>query len=160
MEVIHHVTGPGADADAVRDLFLEYGESLGFNTCFGGFEQELTSLPGIYAPPSGCLLLAKEAEEGVGCVGVRALDEARCEMKRLFVRPRFRRTGIGRRLALAAIQCARSNGYRAMYLDALPTMIEARALYRALGFKSCAAYYDNACVGSDCFELKFGEREQ
>jgi ribosomal protein S18 acetylase RimI-like enzyme len=158
MEVIHHVTGPGPGTDAVRDLFLEYGESLGFNTCFGGFEQELTSLPGEYAPPRGCLLLAKDAGETAGCVGVKPLDEERCEMKRLFVRPRFRRTGIGRRLALAAIECARAAGFRAMYLDTLPTMIEARALYRALGFESCAPYYDNACVGSDCFELKLTEQ--
>src|SRR5262245_12205367 len=128
MEAVHQVTGPGADADAVRDLFLEYGESLGFNTCFGGFEQELVSLPGIYAPPRGCLLLAKDGAEVAGCVGVKPLDETRCEMKRLFVRPRFRRTGVGRRLAQAAIECARDSGYSAIYLDTLPTMIEARAL--------------------------------
>lgn len=151
------VTGPGPDADAVRDLFLEYGESLGFNTCFGGFEQELTSLPGIYAPPRGSLLLARDGGgEVAGCVGVRPLDEAGCEMKRLFVRPRFRRAGVGRRLAEAAIERARAAGYRAMYLDTLPTMIEARALYSSLGFRSCAPYYDNACVGSDCYELKLG----
>src|SRR5262245_34414365 len=101
------VSGLGADLDAVRDLFLECGESLGFNTCFGGFEQELTSLPGAYAPPRGCLLLTKDGGEIAGCVGVKPLDNARCEMKRLFVRPRFRRAGVGRRLARAAIDRAR-----------------------------------------------------
>jgi len=147
------VTGPGPDADAVRDLCLEYGESLGFNTCFGGFEQELISLPGVYAPPRGSLLLAKVGADAAGCVGVKPLEGAACEMKRLFVRPRFRRAGVARLLARSAIERARSAGYRTMYLDTLPTMLEARALYRALAFAPCAPYYDNACLGSDCFEL-------
>src|SRR5262245_36089531 len=105
------VRGPGREADAARDLFLEYGETLGFNTCFGGFEQELMSLPGVYAPPRGQLLLAKEGDEYAGCVGVKPLDDGRCEMKRLYVRPRFRRAGIGRRLAQAAVDAARRAGY-------------------------------------------------
>jgi GNAT superfamily N-acetyltransferase len=137
----------------VRDLFLEYGESLGFNTCFGGLDQELVTLPGDYAPPRGCLLLAKEGGDAAGCVGVRPLDESRCEMKRLFVRPRYRRGGLGRGLAETAITRARAMGYRRMFFDTLPTMLEARALYASLGFRPCAPYYDNACVGSDCFEL-------
>lgn len=150
------VTGPGPDADAVRDLFLEYGESLGFNTCFGGFEQELMSLPGDYAQPGGLLLLAKENGNRAGCVALRALDATACEMKRLYVRPAFRGVGLGRRLAAAAVAHARAAGYRRICLDTLPTMIEARALYGSLGFRPSAPYYDNACVGSDCFELKLG----
>jgi putative acetyltransferase len=147
------VAAAGPDADAIRDLFLEYGESLGFNTCFGGFEQELLSLPGDYAPPRGALLLAKEGEERAGCVALKPLSAGACEMKRLYVRPQFRRSGLGRRLAEAVIAQARAAGYRQINLDTLPTMIEARGLYAALGFRSCAPYYDNACVGSDCFEL-------
>lgn len=148
------VAEAGNDADAVRDLFLEYGESLGFNTCFGGFEQELISLPGDYAPPGGCLLLAKEGSEAAGCVGVRPLPDGSCEMKRLYVRARHRGTGLGRRLAEAAIARARAIGCRRIVLDTLPTMMEARALYRSLGFKPSEPYYDNSCVGSDCFELE------
>lgn len=126
------VSAAGTDVDTVRDLFLEYGETLGFNTCFAGLDQELVTLPGHYGPPRGCLLLAKEGRDAAGCVGVRPLDESRCEMKRLFVRPRYRRTGLGRRLAETAI---------------------ARALYLSIGFTACAPYYDNSCLGSDCFEL-------
>jgi len=148
------VTRAGALADAVRDLFLEYGESLGFNTCFGGFDQELAMLPGDYAPPRGCLLLAKEGGEAAGCVGVRPLDAASCEMKRLFVRPHYRGQGLGRRLAETAITRARAAGYRRVFLDTLPTMREARTLYAALGFTACVPYYDNRFLGSDCFELR------
>jgi len=147
------VSAAGTDADTVRDLFLEYGESLGFNTCFGGLDQELATLPGDYAPPRGCLLLAKEGGEAAGCVGVRPLDDASCEMKRLFVRPQYRGTGLGRKLAETAIARASAAGYRRICLDTLPTMRKARTLYAALGFTACAPYYDNACLGSDCFAL-------
>ena len=147
------VRGPGADAETVRDLFLEYAESLGYNTCFAGFEQELYTLPGDYGPPRSCLLLARADGEVAGCVGVRPLDEASCEMKRLYVRPQFRRARLGWKLADAAIARARAIGYRRMFLDTLPTMREARTLYSALGFKACPPYYDNSLLGSDCFEL-------
>ena len=151
---IVEITQGGALADAVRDLFLEYGESLGFNTCFGGFDQELVTLPGDYAPPRGCLLLAKEGGEAAGCVGVRPLDAASCEMKRLFVRPQYRGQGLGRRLAETAITRAGAAGNLQIFLDTLPTMREARTLYAALGFTACVPYYDNRFLGSDCFELR------
>jgi len=111
------------------------------------------SEPGAYAPPRGSLLLAKQGGEAAGCVAVRPLDGQRCEMKRLYVRPEFQGTGLGRRLAERAIDFARSCGYRSMVLDTLPAMHEARALYRKLGFEPCAPYYDNSSIGSDCFEL-------
>jgi GNAT superfamily N-acetyltransferase len=147
------VTAPGTDADAVRDLFLEYGESLGYNTCFAGLDRELDTLPGDYAPPRGCLLLARDGEVAAGCVGVRPIEGACCEMKRLFVRHAWRGAGLGRKLAQAAIARARAMGYGRVVLDSLPTMREARVLYASLGFTACAPYYDNALLGSDCFEL-------
>ncbi|MBI4206685.1 MAG: GNAT family N-acetyltransferase [Betaproteobacteria bacterium] len=138
----------------IRQLFLEYAQSLGFSLCFQGFDKEVASLPGDYAPPGGCLVIARSGGEVAGCVGVRPLDRTRCEMKRLYVKPMFRGRGWGRRLAEAAITRARAAGYRRMYLDTLPAMKEARALYASLDFKPCAPYYDNTCLGSDCFELK------
>ena len=147
------VTQAGRDLDAVRDLFLEYGESLAFNTCFGGFDEELAGLPGDYAAPGGVLLLAREGSRVAGCIAVRPVDSETCEMRRLFVRPAFRGAGIGRSLAVTALTRAEGLGYHRMCLETLPTMMEARSLYASLGFRPCAPYYDNRAMGSDCFEL-------
>ena len=144
----------GTELDSVRDLFLEYAASLNFNTCFGGFDQELAALPGDYVPPRGCLLLARKADAVAGCVGVARVDSETCEMKRLYVRPPFRRAGLGRGLAAAAIARARALGYRRLCLETLPTMLEARSLYRSLGFAPCAPYNGSSCAGTDCYELR------
>lgn len=125
----------GSDAvDQVRALFREYEAEIGGGLCFQGFAAELASLPGAYASPSGRLLLAREGPALAGCVALRPLDAARCEMKRLYLRPAFRGRGHARRLAEAAIAAARAIGYRRICLDTLPTMTAARALYADLGF--------------------------
>lgn len=122
------------DLGAVKALLLEYGHSLGFERCFDRFDEELDGLPGAYAPPLGCLLLAREAGEAAGCVGARPLRDGVCEMKRLYVRPAFRGRGLGRALAEAAVAAARGAGYRRMELMTLSSMMAAIALYGRLGF--------------------------
>ena len=144
------VAGAGPQFEAVRELFLEYAQSLGFSLCFQGFDEELASLPGCYAPPDGCLLLATVDKVAAGCVGMRKLDAVRCEMKRLYVRPQFRGKGLGRVLAEKSIAEARRIGYRTMYLDTLPVMAAAQKLYQSFGFVDCAPYYDNSCIDSRC----------
>jgi ribosomal protein S18 acetylase RimI-like enzyme len=137
-----------------RRLFEEYAASLGFDLCFQGFDDELAGLPGDYAPPSGALLLALDGKEVVGCVGLRRFDEGVCEMKRLYVRPVSHGKGIGRSLAVAAIDAAREIKYRSMRLDTVPRMTEAIALYRSLGFTTIPPYRHNPVEGAVFLELK------
>ncbi len=143
-----------SDLAAIKALFLEYAESLGFSLCFQGFDQELATLPGRYAPPAGRLLLAVLDDVPVGCVGVRALEEAGvCEMKRLYVRPAGRGHGLGWELACAAVAAAREIGYRRMRLDTLASMVSADAIYRRLGFRPIEPYYHNPHPEVRYFEL-------
>jgi GNAT superfamily N-acetyltransferase len=132
-----------ADMAHVRSLFGEYQAWLGVDLCFQDFEAELKSLPGKYAPPGGRLLLARIDAEVVGGVGMWPLGEDVCEMKRLYVRPPWRRTGSGRRLAEAIVDVAAREGYARMRLDTLARLGEAMALYRSMGFVEIPAYYEN-----------------
>lgn len=127
--------------EIVRALFTEYAESLGFSLCFQNFDQELAGLPGAYAPPRGRLLLGFAGGEPAGCVALRPLRDDVCELKRLFVRPAFRATGLGRGLMDRVLVEARGIGYRRMALDTVVgKMDRAIALYRKLGFTEIEPY--------------------
>jgi putative acetyltransferase len=139
----------------VRELFLEYADSLGFSLCFQSFDKELAGLPGEYSPPAGRLLIAKQEGQLAGCVALHALRENACEMKRLYLRPQFRGKGLGRLLADTIISEARSIGYTAIRLDTVePVMKSAVAMYRLLGFREIAPYCSNPIAGALYMELK------
>ncbi len=127
-----------ADVAVARVLFEEYAATIGGHLCFQSFQRELVELPTMYGPPDGSLLLATVDGEPAGCVAIRRMEEGVCEMKRLYVRPAYRGTGLGRLLAEAAMESGRRLGYGTMRLDTLTTMTSAQALYRRLGFRERA----------------------
>ena len=138
-------------ADA-RLLFKEYASGLGLDLCFQNFDAELESLPGEYAPPGGVLVLALVDGQLAGCGALRGLPDAdypnACEMKRLYVRPAFRRFGLGRLLAEALMDHATQAGYSSLLLDTLDDMEAARGLYVSLGFEEIPPYYFNPIAGA------------
>jgi ribosomal protein S18 acetylase RimI-like enzyme len=140
----------------VRELFLEYAGYLRQRhgeVCMGSYEKEVAELPGDYAPPSGCLLLAFANAQAAGCVGLRKIKDGTCEMKRLYVRPAFRGQQLGHRLATAVIDEARRLGYARIRLDTLPVMHEAIGLYQSLGFAGIESYSGHHPEGAVCMEL-------
>jgi putative acetyltransferase len=129
----------------VRGFLREYADGLGVDLSFQDFEAELADPLGFYE----LVLLGED-----GCVALRRIDELTCEMKRLFVRPSARGSGLGRRLAEAVIAEARTHGYSRMLLDTLPQMAEAQALYGSLGFRETESYRHNPVPGASFLELE------
>jgi len=153
MITIDRIDSP-EDVEFARRLFTEYAATLDFSLCFQGFDEELAGLPEPYTPPTGCLLLARDRKQAVGCVACRALSDAVCEMKRLYVAPSHRGEVVGRRLAERVIEEASLMGYERMRLDTVRQMVGAIALYRSLGFCEISPYRENPIDGALFFELR------
>jgi len=145
---LHRATSTD-DLDAARTLFREYAQSLDFDLDFQDFEAEMRRLPGPYAAPDGAILLAEVDGEPAGVVAVKPLDDPGvCEMKRLYVRPAYRRSGLGAALAETIVEIAADLDYDVMRLDTVASMTAARSLYRSLGFEERDAYYPNPLPGA------------
>lgn len=129
--------------DTVRILFTEYTNALGLDLSFQSYDQELADLPGKYAPPRGRLLLAWQDGEAAGCAALRPFDQERAEMKRFYVRPQFRKLGIGRALATRIIDEAAALSYQHLILDTQIRLDSSVRLYRSLGFTDIEPYYPN-----------------
>ncbi|QPF72008.1 GNAT family N-acetyltransferase [Roseateles sp. DAIF2] len=150
----------GEGWDTTRAILREYSQSLAVDLGFQNFETELQQLPGDYAPPTGLMLLALVDGAVAGCGAFRPLPDAdypnACEMKRLFVRPAFRRFGLGRTLAQALMDRATQAGYSSMLLDTLDDMEAARGLYESLGFEEVPPFYFNPVPGAHYLKAELG----
>ena len=136
-------------------LFREYSGLVAEALRHQNFSEEVAALPGEYVPPGGVLLIARDGDTAAGCVALRRLDAATGEMKRMYVRERYRGSGLGRRLAVSVIDAARQLGYARIVLDTLPKLAPAIALYRDLGFAETGPYLASPTPGAVCFELRF-----
>ncbi len=140
---------PADDPGIIRELINEYAGSLGVDLSFQDLENELTTLETFYER----ILVAHDETGAAGCVALRRIDDATCEMKRLYLRPGFRGNYLGRRLAESIIEDARNRGYKRMRLDTLPMMQAAIPLYYSLGFVEIEPYRFNPIAGTRFMEL-------
>lgn len=130
--------------DQIKTLIAEYAKSLDRDLSFQGFDAELSDLSAKYLPPNGRILAAvSEDGEAVGCVAYHRHDTERCEMKRLYVRPEYRRCHAGSMLVEGIILAARSDGFSEMVLDTVKPLENAVRLYKKYGFEETEPYYDN-----------------
>lgn len=136
-----------------RRLVEAYAASLPVDLAFQSLDEELAQLSVHYAAPTGAFVLAEHDGEWIGCVGMRQFAESDCEMKRLYVSPTARGLGVGRALVAAIVERAREAGYQRMLLDTLPSMPEARTLYRSLGFQPIPPYRFNPVAGTAYLQL-------
>lgn len=170
VEISIREASSSADVESIRILLREYAGHLNASVgaehiCMDSYEDELAGLPGSYTPPAGALLLALDDSEPAGCGALKPLSPTRvldsaevaCEMKRLWVRPQFRGRGVGRKLAMALLRCARKQGYTAMYLDTIPAAMQnANRIYTSLGFEQVERYGVNPLLGVEsALDVKF-----
>lgn len=142
---------PGYDhPEEILSLFTEYTHMLvshdpSFQIYLDiqHYADEIRDLEAKYGRPEGRLYLALWEGEAAGCIALRRLDEQRCEMKRLYVRPAFRGHRIGDALVDRVIGDARAIGYRHMLLDTLPFLESAIHMYRKRGFYEIPCYNDS-----------------
>ena len=144
----------GAPLDEVKSLLREYPSQIPVPLEVDDFEAWLATLPGPYAPPRGRLLVARCGGEPAGCVALRALDDETGEVKRLYVRERFRGLGLARALVQVLIDTARDVGYTRLRLDTHDSMIPAQTLYRSFGFREIEPYWDHPIPDVVFFELR------
>jgi GNAT superfamily N-acetyltransferase len=143
-----------SDIAVIRGLWREYWESIGLPMDFQGFGEELRGLPGAYGAPGGALLLAFYEDEPAGTIALRRLDETSGEVKRLYLRPKYRGHGVGRRLLEAVIELAVGFQYDCLYADTLPSMKEALSLYERVGFQQIEAYSNTPTPGAIYLKLE------
>lgn len=144
MRIVRSVTEESSELKAIRIMFREYEAELGANLDFQDFEEELKNPLTKYGPPEGALFLALWNFQPAGCIALRAMEEEGvCEMKRLYVRPSYRKTGTGRALVALLVEKSKEMGYKKMRLDTLARLEPAIELYKQFGFREIKPYYEN-----------------
>lgn len=149
---------PADWADAA-ELVAAYAQSLGTAVCVPDLPDELSQLAHRYGPPAGGMVLAYVGGTAAGCCALRPLADTdhtnACEMKRLYVRPDYRKLGLGHALVDAVLESARMAGYSCVLLDTLDEMEAARALYEEMGFFEVPPYVQSPIPGAHHLKVEF-----
>lgn len=159
-QIDFEINPPEEKLPDIKKLFIEYANTLGFDLSFQDFDKEISSLIEIYSPPYGALIIAKMEEKPIGCVALRKINENICEMKRLYVKLKFRGRGIGKILVFYVLKEAKRIGYKFIRLDTVPKMREAIALYKSFGFYEIEAYRYNPVKGAKFMEFELKNFEE
>lgn len=138
-------------------LFKEYAQWLNIDLSFQHFDEELLLLKIMYAAPNGGIVLCKDQDEFIGCIGIRKIDDNIAELKRMFVKPAYQKQGIGKILLEKAIELATVLNYKIIRLDTLNCMTAAIKLYKQYGFYEIPAYYYNPNETAVYFEMKLND---
>lgn len=150
---LHYVKYTLEELEEVREIFIEYANFLKVDLCFQDFEKELQTLYEVYAPPMGCIILAKQEKQVMGCIALKPIGEGICEMKRLYVRPEARGQYLGKKLVEELVDFAKKAGYNTMKLDTITSLKEAIKLYESKGFIKTEPYVYNPLSDVLYFEL-------
>jgi putative acetyltransferase len=150
---LHYVKYSIEELEEVREIFIEYADFLQVDLCFQDFEKELQTLHEVYFPPQGCIILAKENSQVLGCIALKPIEQDICEMKRLYVRPAARGKTFGKQLVEELIDFAKNAGYKTMKLDTISSLKDAIKLYQSEGFVKTEPYVYNPLSDVLYFEL-------
>jgi putative acetyltransferase len=142
------------DTDLVLTIWRDFIADAPVNLDYQNNEAEFASMPGKYARPKGCILLAEADGRVLGSVAFRKVNENICEMKRLFVHPQARGSGLGRRLVGQLVEEARASGYLEMRLDVMEKYTAARKLYQDFGFVPAEPISFNPVPGASFLGIK------
>ena len=130
--------------DEVKKLIIAYSNELNRDLSFQNFDKELSNLKEKYTYPNGKVICCKtEDNEVIGCVAFTKHSDVRCELKRLYVLPEYRKFGIGKKLLESIIEEARKDNYKEIVLDTIKPLKSAIKLYEKYGFKEIPSYYNN-----------------
>jgi ribosomal protein S18 acetylase RimI-like enzyme len=140
--------------DFLKERFYKYVDQQWATGHWQYLEKEAKTLPGSYAHPQGCILLAEYKGQIAGCIALKELDDGICQMKRLYVRPQFRNLGIGNKLVEGIIEKGRESGYYCMRLNTNRLLDSALKLYSSLGFKEIEPFEQPYTETSVFMELK------
>lgn len=152
--ISYYLATSNEEYEAAKQLFTEYATSINIDLDFQQFDKELQTLKTMYGPPSGGIILAKQDEHFIGCVGIRKINETVGEMKRMYLKPEHQNKGLGKILLGKAIGLARACNYSKIRLDTLNEMVSAIALYKKAGFYEIKPYYFNPIPTAVYFERK------